>query len=1595
MEQKRKFASFWYVPREERPGDQWVGHGWLPLVIDRPAANAIAWVLDSRLIGRSEVLYFQLMIPLTPRAGGSPELSPPFLASLLARALALALGTSSVLATGLDAPQPVGEFFNGTFPATAPGSATGWTTENAFPNLTFIDPLWLAEIPGSNQFLLVGKNGQLWRFENDPAVTQAQVVQVLDWSAQTQTSEDQGFYRLAFHPQFGQEGSPNAHYVYVSYNHKPALAEADANHSYWRLSRFTWLPEGGTIDPASEFVLINQYDPHRWHNGGGIFFGNDGFLHVAIGESSEWNDSFQNCQRIDQGLFSGILRLDVDNDPAKSHAIARQPVDDPAWGKPASWPASSTQGYGIPNDNPWQDPGNVLEEFYAIGLRSPHTMHYDPPTGDIFVGDVGQGTREEMTRITAPGANAQWAYQEGIVAASRAKPVPLIGTDQVPLLDYGRDVGGCIIGGMRYRGAKWNGLLGGKVLYGDHLTGEVWSATLDAGGGAPVIEALVDGGFTVGNKAGLANFCTDSTGEVYMMNVNGTNQDGGTILKLATAGVSVEPPALLSQTGVFTNLATLETAQGVFPFDVANPLWSDGAAKRRWIILPNDGSYNTPQEDIVFSEEGNWVFPAGTVFVKHFEIGTDESNPAAVKRLETRFLICTEGGGKYGFTYKWNAAGTDAELLTSGLDESYDITLAGGGTEARNWSYPSRAECLQCHNSASGQALGVRTHALNRSFHYAATGRDANQLATFNALGMFDRTLTAEELEDFIEARALDDETAPIEHRVRSYLDSNCSHCHRPDGPVSYFDARLGTPLNVQGLINGVIQGHFVLGPDGRYLKPGDPDLSALHVRLANVGNGAAMPPLAKNVVDQNAVEVLQEYLESLTAEEFELTPSPQARYIMLSAYSEVHGYDFTAVAEFSVLDGNGIPIPISEQSIAFRSSEELEGAYSPASRIIDGSINTYWHTLWAGTGLSYEHPNYVGIDLGSVRSIGGYVYTPRQQPQGGPVTDQNGRIAQYDVHYSNDMTNWTQIDQGTWPNSNDLQRFDGLTGKRKARCHIGGPVEAVNGPFDVTVVFDMNVADFTADDLQVTGGTVTGLRGKGYYYVARISPTYPTVTVGVPADIANPGGLGSRASNALGIVYDDGLPPVAVFTGMPAQVAGAFQIGLDFGGPVTGLSAGDFTLTNATLDAIVPDGDGYVLQFTAANTGAVVVQLASGAVVDLSGSPSLGASATTVNFPEILARNASDYSYLGGGMQLVADAASPVGHYVVLPDGQFLNNHVLPVKTQHRAEYSFVVPHAGQWLLRGLIRPPNSGGDSFWIEIDGNQALGTVHQWDVNPTGSAYVWDLLSNFGGPDPVVLNLSAGNHTVTVYGRDDGTRLARLELQSLRPYAKLTGPTGVVAGDFQVTLEFSENVSGLDVGDFAVSGANIVAVNGSGATYTITLSPQALQMTVSLLENSVVDGSGDGNLASNAIIVLGQSAYLQWAALHGVDGTAATQLADEDGDGIAKILEFAFNLDPSTADVSIYDPGLHPGAGLPRMIVAPGPLLSLQYLRRKGDTGLTYMPQFGPSPGAFTDATGPPLVEDLDSQWERVTIADPASTGAAKRFGRVVVTMSPPP
>lgn len=601
---------------------------------------------------------------------------------------------------GLSSRASVGAFLNNQMPPTRPGIGSGdYTVLDPFPNLTFDDPTFLLAEPGTNRLYVSGRQGTIHWFVNNPATTTKTLF--LDLSTRTQGFEDSGLLGFAFHPEWRQVGSSNRNYIYVFYQYTTNRvfppAGQDRPNAYlgtWmRLSRFT-VPDGQLVaDPNSEQVLIHQFDRHLWHNGGGMFFGPDGFLYLPVGDEGGFDDEFNNSQRINGGLFSGVLRIDVNRDPTKSHPIRRQPQS------PPNSPASFTANYFIPNDNPWLDPGgSILEEFFAIGFRSPHRLTLDPVSGKMYLGDIGQSTREEID-IVEKGGNYQWAYREGSTTTEHSKPMPspLLGTDKPPLYDYGRgNFDTCVIGGYVYRGSQMPELIG-KYIFGDNTSGRIWSLTENGSNSAPTVTYLCN--IPPGNDyTGLSSFGLDASGEIYTLQM-GTS---GKIWKLARTGPpTVFAPAVLSQTGAFANTTNLTPSVALIPYTVNSPLWSDGALKTRWLAVPNDGAPYTTNEQISFAPTGEWSFPKGTVFVKHFELGTNDSNPSLRKRLETRLLVRDTNGTVYGLTYKWRDDQRDADLLSDSTNENLTI-LTASGTRTQTWFYPSPQDCLTCHTPNAG-----------------------------------------------------------------------------------------------------------------------------------------------------------------------------------------------------------------------------------------------------------------------------------------------------------------------------------------------------------------------------------------------------------------------------------------------------------------------------------------------------------------------------------------------------------------------------------------------------------------------------------------------------------------------------------------------------------------------------------------------------------------------------------------------------------------------------------------------------------------------------------------------------------------------------
>jgi uncharacterized repeat protein (TIGR03806 family) len=307
-----------------------------------------------------------------------------------------------------------------------------------------------------------------------------------------------------------------------------------------------------------------------------------------------------------------------------------------------------------------------------------------------------------------------------------------------------------------------------------------------------------------------------------------------------------EFPKVLSEAGAFADLQSLTTADGLVAYDINAPFWSDGADKGRWMALPAGGK-------IRYSAEGEWGFPAGTTFVKHFARDG--------RRLETRVLVCDGRGGVSGAAYKWRADQSEADRVDEPISETV--------SEGRRWYFPGRADCAVCHTAVAGGVLGVKTRQMNR----VERGGE-NQLARWARLGLFDREIEA--VEGLARLCAVGDRSANVETRARSFLDANCAHCHRPGGVAGNFDARFDTPLAMQNLIGGRVL--IDLGIDGaRAIAPRDPWRSIVLNRVETTDQ-TRMPPLAHELVDRAGAAVLREWIGGMAGRAVVAPPTFEPR---------------------------------------------------------------------------------------------------------------------------------------------------------------------------------------------------------------------------------------------------------------------------------------------------------------------------------------------------------------------------------------------------------------------------------------------------------------------------------------------------------------------------------------------------------------------------------------------------------------------------------------------------------------------------------------------------------------------------------------------
>jgi uncharacterized repeat protein (TIGR03806 family) len=725
-------------------------------------------------------------------------------------------------------------------PQAAPGYL--YTVTNAFPGVLITNPMAIAAPPGeTNRIFIVERAGRIVVITNLAAPTRTVFLDLT--SRGIQTSGESGTLGLAFHPNYASNRYFFVFYTLNSYT----TAQGTGRHQ--RVSRFQAnVANPNSASLASEVVLFTQFDEAGNHNGGDLHFGPDGYLYISLGDEGNQDDSLNNSQTIRKDFFAGILRIDPDKRPGNV--------------PPNFHPAQEGQtNYWVPADNPWvsvplpgetNSTGNARTEFFAVGLRNPWRMSFDPVTGWLWVGDVGGGQREEINIVTN-GGNYGWAYREGFLTGPKAAlsnnfPGAILTN---PIRDYARgttatNTGNSITGGLVYRGTNLPALTG-AYIYADYVSGNVWALRYN---GTNVTDFQL-----LFQDTGIVAFGRDpANGDVLLCDIS-PSAVKRLILNPDYEGVF--PPVFLTQVGAFTNLSTLTPHAGIVPYTINVPFWSDNALKRRWFSLPNTNA------KITFTPQGNWSFPTGAVWIKHFDLVTNEATGQG-RRLETRFLV-KNNDGVYGLTYRWGTSTTQATLVEqNGLDETITIWNSSGVTRNQVWRYPSRAECLICHTPEGGFALGFNTPQMNclntyTNFH-GATGVTDNQLRALNHVGYFNPAVSNLHL---LPALAHWTNTAySLEYRVRSYLQANCAHCHQPGGTgLGNFDARITTPLSQAGLVNGPLNNNLG-NPNARVIVPGSTANSMLHARINTLGSNR-MPPLASSVIDSNNVALVAAWINS------------------------------------------------------------------------------------------------------------------------------------------------------------------------------------------------------------------------------------------------------------------------------------------------------------------------------------------------------------------------------------------------------------------------------------------------------------------------------------------------------------------------------------------------------------------------------------------------------------------------------------------------------------------------------------------------------------------------------------------------------------
>ncbi|MCA9074745.1 MAG: hypothetical protein KDA93_06915 [Planctomycetaceae bacterium] len=301
---------------------------------------------------------------------------------------------------------------------------------------------------------------------------------------------------------------------------------------------------------------------------------------------------------------------------------------------------------------------------------------------------------------------------------------------------------------------------------------------------------------------------------------------------------------------------------GLVPYDIITPLFSDYAHKQRFIYLPPGGV-------IEYSETEAFAFPVGSVIVKTFFYPHDFQKPDDERRLiETRLLVHTEKKGWMGAAYVWNDDQTDADLSIIGNRLPVEWTHHDGERRTTQYTIPNMNQCRFCHaGHGENKPLSPTARQLNHDYAYA-DGHTANQLAEWTKRGILSGAPEPQASPRV--AQWNDPQAGTLFDRVRGYFDTNCAHCHNPDGLASSkrIDLRYRqTEPWQRGVGLRSTGGSHTASRLEKVVAAGHPERSSVYLRMKSTDFTFMMPQLSRSVVHSEGTDLIAEWITSLSPE--------------------------------------------------------------------------------------------------------------------------------------------------------------------------------------------------------------------------------------------------------------------------------------------------------------------------------------------------------------------------------------------------------------------------------------------------------------------------------------------------------------------------------------------------------------------------------------------------------------------------------------------------------------------------------------------------------------------------------------------------------